>query len=322
MQKKYKISIVILFIFVMVLGIFFYNKSLNKNETINNNLIAIYLQDENDENNYVLSSFETIPTDGYVFNATKTNELCNGATFSYNDENNSISLSTTKSIKCNLYFDIDNSILPKEYTQLEYIESTGTQYIKTGLNISNNIKINLKWNGSNYSSNSSKIIFGHVTDNGVGGLWLGYYNNQWSYRFGLNINTTGYISTYQINTDYEIEYYVKDNTGYFKANNTTIKSVSDAVEQPDREVYLFAYNWKGNTDGSFALGKLFYISFYDTYNDNVLSYLYAAKCNNDNGCMNSTNTTVPKGTLGMYDTIRNQFYTNSGTGVFVPGPEV
>ena len=46
--------------------------------------------------------------------------------------------------------------LPSGYTQLEYIESTGTQYISTGITPTENTKVVIEFN----SSSSSGVVFG------------------------------------------------------------------------------------------------------------------------------------------------------------------
>lgn len=46
--------------------------------------------------------------------------------------------------------------LPSGYKRLEYIESTGTQYISTGITPTENTKVVIEFN----SSNSSGVVFG------------------------------------------------------------------------------------------------------------------------------------------------------------------
>ena len=68
MKNKYKISLVIVCVFAIAIGIFLYNKSLNKTETIDNNIIGIYLQDKYGSESYTWSSENTIPgKHNYVF---------------------------------------------------------------------------------------------------------------------------------------------------------------------------------------------------------------------------------------------------------------
>ena len=55
------------------------------------------------------------------------------------------------------YFDKSRDGLPDNVEQLEYIESTGTQYIDTGVFPSNNLKINIK---ACYTNSNSTYMLG------------------------------------------------------------------------------------------------------------------------------------------------------------------
>lgn len=160
MKKRYIISI--LAILIISISFFAYN-NLNKKEINANNNIAIYLQDENNTSNYILSDLSTLPDDNYVFNATKTNSECNNVTFTYDETNKKVSVNSNKSIECNMYFDIvPCSLSIGETTYFNYKNSA--QKYTTVCN--GNYKIEL-WGaeGNYYNSgiNSTKIGKGAYT---------------------------------------------------------------------------------------------------------------------------------------------------------------
>ena len=107
MKNKYKIGIALLLIFIVVICIFLYSKSLNNKSVLDKDdkLIGIYLQNEYGGDAYTWTN--SFPEKGYKFNTEKTNELCDGATFTYDEDSDSIIVNSTQSIKCNYYFDID-----------------------------------------------------------------------------------------------------------------------------------------------------------------------------------------------------------------------
>ena len=74
------------------------------------------------------------------------------------------------------------SILPDEYQQVEYIESTGTQWIDTKL-ISNNyldLYIEIKGNYTSIPTNSYQFIFGSNANNGPW-VFIGFFKSKNSF---------------------------------------------------------------------------------------------------------------------------------------------
>lgn len=64
--------------------------------------------------------------------------------------------------------DTDTTLLPSEYQQVEYIESTGTQYIDTGVNGGNTMAFNIKMNSLGKTAIAYEQYFaGDKTPKGV-----------------------------------------------------------------------------------------------------------------------------------------------------------
>ena len=201
-----------------------------------------------------------------------------------------------------------------EYVFLEYIESTGTQYIDTGIkaNSAYTYKFKVKrtspynsniWGvktNSSFSANSC-IILGWT-----GPAQIGIYSHE-----GSDTGSNPYVVDW--GTDYHtIEF-----------NPTSKKLIIDGVDRwSDLENgCLTNENWSSNTYnlylggtntvGSFVGGGVSTWAQYEVWNNNgvLIQNLIPAKRNSDNA-------------VGMYDLVSGQFFTNAGTGEFIAGPVI
>ena len=87
----------------------------------NNDMLSMMLETSAGSGKYEVSSLNTWPTDGYVFNS-ELSKCENGSAITWDEETNALSFSGNKSEKCYIYFD-------KVLTLTSYIISqyTGTQ---------------------------------------------------------------------------------------------------------------------------------------------------------------------------------------------------
>ena len=85
--------------------------------------ISMMLETEANSGNYELTTRESWPTEGYVFNSELS--VCeNGGELSWDDENKRVLMSGNVSDKCYVYFDIKPQVLLADYVKSLY---TGTQ---------------------------------------------------------------------------------------------------------------------------------------------------------------------------------------------------
>ena len=128
-MKKYKI-IILVCIFTL-LGIFIgrVTKANNVYEENENNqikkhvdTISMMLETDMKSGNYEMTTRETWPTEGYVFNSTLS-KCENGGELSWDDENKRVLMSGNVSDKCYVYFDVELKTLV-DYIKQQY---TGTQ---------------------------------------------------------------------------------------------------------------------------------------------------------------------------------------------------
>ena len=206
-------------------------------------------------------------------------------------------------------------VVPDGYTQLEYIESTGTQYIQTAISNPNGFRF---IGDIEVSSFNNGVIIG--SQKNVGSAW---YRNQ------LGINNSGHPRvgaggfgdanniTLSTGTKYHAEASTIVNNTYFK-----IDGVSGTLSWTDTEsslraempLYMFAMNTL--RDGTASIEDYISIKLYgkfDVYTSSDDSELVGsfipAKRNSDSA-------------IGLYDLVSGTFFENSGTGAFIAGPEV
>ncbi len=222
------------------------------------------------------------------------------ATIAYQDENDYIK---TKDI----------AGLPKEYQKVEYIESTGTQYIDTGYIPSVNTKYYLKLMSTNNSTSYRWFIgSGNRTTYGKTSL-LALANNSGNFYHeitGSNVNAT----TFSINVLYEVEFSVSNllvNGQNYATNRLTLESTGYPV-------WIFACNNAGNTYDNRFIGRMYSVKIYE--DGELTRDFISCYCTNEMKDVNGNICSI--GTIGLYDLVENKFYTNSGTGTFLKGEDV
>lgn len=187
--------------------------------------------------------------------------------------------------------------LPDGYTQVEYIESTGTQYINTGFTPNQDTRVVCDVVFPGTTGTSGKYVFGSRTT--------------------LTQNSYTYFS---YNSKYETTYNTQDNvcyqnliTGRFivdknkniTTTNGTAYSHTYANFTCPGPLYLFALNNNGSLFGAGSL-SLYSCQIYD--NGTIVRNYIPCK--------------DPSGTVGLYDLVGAQFFGNEGSGSFTAGPDV
>ena len=186
-------------------------------------------------------------------------------------------------------------VLPEGYTELEYIESSGKQYIDTGFKPNQNTRIIADMKLEDKTSTS--VLFGSR----VSVSSLRYEFLSASGLFYSPYNTSA-GSTMTATLDKII---IDKNKNVTSVNNNIFSTFSTSTFQCNWNLYLFAVNNNGvATLQSHA--KLYSCKIYD--NDILIRNFIP--------CKNLS------GTIGLYDTVNSQFYSNVGTGTFIAGPEI
>jgi len=196
-------------------------------------------------------------------------------------------------------------ILPNGYTQLNYIESTETQYIDTGITATDKTGMKIKYS---YTASGSAAISGIFKSAAPRQdvFFISTSNGQTSSNIffahrGATFTTSASIV---IGDDYTCEMnYLNSGKIYF--NDTLIGNVG-SNNTYDATIPIFARYSVGSSSYSISNSRIYYAEFTE---GNVVSHLFIP-------CID------PQGVVGMYDVITGTFHGNAGTGDFVAGSVV
>ena len=192
-------------------------------------------------------------------------------------------------------------VLPSNYTQLDYIESTGTQYIDTGINADSNKRVVMDMQYTDISNNNNTNMFAiRSTDTGVIRFHV-MLNSIFSFFAGnsnVPVNQINVRDTNRHLFDFDVK-----NGKVILDNITQNFTVNDFDVQAN--IYLFARNGI-NTARYYNKSKVYKCSIYD---NNILVRNFIP-------CKN------PNNEIGLYDTVSKTFFANQGTGNFVAGNEL
>ena len=192
--------------------------------------------------------------------------------------------------------------LPVGYQQVEYIESTGTQYIDTGINTNTTTsRYETKINPSlvsgtigifgtrDYSSATPSSMNVFIID---GAFRLDWLNGS---------NTTG------VRISSNTEYAISITRGLATINNVNYKSGDTTSIDGSYTFYIGSFNNVGSVYSKGFSGKIYYSKL---YNNNILVF-------DGVPCYRKSDNEI-----GMYDLVSNTFFTNAGTGTFTAGTEI
>ena len=189
--------------------------------------------------------------------------------------------------------------LPSTYTQVEYIQSSGTQYIDTGMKATQNTAVKIVIEGltnasnkilgsrSSATSNNFSILTGQVSGNlSIVTDFQNYQNNRLSVNIANNLDDKFTIS-------------ISKTKMIINSTEQAISSYTNFTTPAN--IYIFG------ASGTYPAGYV-----------NASTKLYSCKIWNSGTLVrnfipcyrNSDNV------IGLYDTVNDNFYTNAGTGTF------
>lgn len=191
------------------------------------------------------------------------------------------------------------SRLPDGYTELEYIESSGAQYINTGFQHNQNTRIVMDVQSTNITANSWAFEGRIATNSARHGVFFYYSSgNLWNMDYSGNtrISFSGISSTDRLLIDY--------NKNVCSINGVT-NTATTGTFQSTANLTLLAANTAGKVAGHLR-AKLYSCQIYD--NGALIRNYVPAK--------NSSEV------VGLYDLVNDTFYQNAGEGIFTDGPEI
>lgn len=193
--------------------------------------------------------------------------------------------------------------IPSDYTRIEFLESTGTQYIDTGItaNFAQN-KIEQTATVQYTTSNTSRELMG---TNGYG-FWGKNASNKIEAALGGSGTTENALAKNTIlwRTD------PNGNKLLLNVNNNQYTGTASSLVDADYAYYVFALGIRVGSGASASF--LCHAKVWDytiAVDDEVVCHLIPVRRNSDN-------------VLGMYDIVTGTFKTNAGTGTFTAGSDV
>lgn len=195
--------------------------------------------------------------------------------------------------------------LPSAYQEVEYIETTGTQWINTNLfswtNIQTEVKIWITDTRMNmpifwcYTNYSTPRLYYHLTP--YSNAWYFWYNGSewhwWSFNF-------------VVWQTYEIAY--NDENGYLNVDWNNIVSVSGTNWYPWSTLWI-AQRWTNHTWWEAPRYKYYYFKMYNKTTQQYERDMIP--------CYRIADTVI-----WMYDVANDVFYTNSWSWTFTKWPDV
>lgn len=178
----------------------------------------------------------------------------------------------------------------EDIVPIQFLQSTGTQYIDTGITPSTNTKIQFKFRNIEVTGN---VIIGYLGA-GDSNDWR-FFNASSKAYFDIT-NSRIYGGTISANVDYELEignYYVKN-----LLTNANIVSGTSKTYTGNRTIRL-------NGDASYSKNRFYYVKIFD--GNNLIKDFIPVRI----------------GSVGyMYDKVSGQLFANNGTGNFTLGPDL
>lgn len=193
--------------------------------------------------------------------------------------------------------------LPNEYQEVEYIQSTGTQYIDTGILPSSNTNITMDY--EYISGQSGKYVPLACERITVGSDMFGIWINESTKEIAINY---GDVDTSAISgTNGAGRHTYSNDRNKWYLDGSLIKTISTSSFSSTSTLFIFGLNSGTEIETRDCTAKLYSFTAYQ--NSNLIRNFVPCYRKSDNE-------------IGMYDLVSNQFYTNAGTGVFLMGAEV
>jgi len=189
-----------------------------------------------------------------------------------------------------LYMVIDtNTSFTNTYTEVEFLKSTGTQYIDTGLGVSSSIKVEITLLPT--VQGVDERFFG-AYDNGI---FLGQLASKWRYGSTCEKN--------DIAIDYATKTTVTANGAAWTFNG--VEKTASTIGNRGNRMLIFGASYR--SDALYGAGRcqIYTCKIWD--GANLVRNFVPCIRNSDNK-------------PGMYDRVNNVFYTNQGSGEFLYGP--
>lgn len=198
--------------------------------------------------------------------------------------------------ECQLVEGEFENILPSGYTQVDYIESSGTQYIDTEYIANTSTEVHTKFLLNN--KNKFGLYGGQITGKDTN---LRFFADSGSLYIAHGGNRRQQVNNLEINIEYELQH---------KKSECVINGVqyiSSGSNDFQRTTLTICKCNGFDINGYFLNGRIYYFKIYDS--GTLVRNFIPCYRNSDNK-------------VGLYDLVNNVFYANQGTGEFTYGTKI
>ena len=203
------------------------------------------------------------------------------------------------------FYVVQNNVMnfPIDYARVEYIESTGTQYINTGYipGPSTDMEIEFSYlDVNNEASASWYPICGERSSSGY--TYLGFWIHKSNHKIAVNYGLYDSIGDGSESISEDVRYNLQNHGSQFFLNNNIFTSSTTQVTKGTTPIYIFTIGNGSSVESRHVLIKLYLFKIYE--NEELVRYMIPCYRKSDE-------------VAGLYDVIEGVFYANSGTGSFV-----
>ena len=196
------------------------------------------------------------------------------------------------------------SQLPTEYQEVEYIESSGTQYIDTGVVATSGFEIDIKINIDTVTGVMAPILYAHEPSEPYKRNFIAYTSSK---KMEIDAGDKITQTSVTLTGDDVIKASNVENNFYLTVNGTnytpTVTTAASNLEYSGRTMHLLHGN---GYDVGYTSGKVYYCKI--TVDGTLVRSFVPCYRKSDN-------------VAGLYDLVNNVFYTNAGSGVFAVGAD-
>ena len=183
--------------------------------------------------------------------------------------------------------------------EVEYLESTGTQWIDTGLTFDVSSVVDIAIGITPTATSSGDAFFYGLENLGSGNIGLELYRTYFYFAAGTLEQNAGAAT---VGTRYDFLAHYESGNSWLKTNGTTTATLSNAFTKiSSKTLFLFSRNTPSNP----ASAKIY---SFKVYKNNVLIRDFIP---------------VRVGTVGyLYDRVSGKLFGNAGTGAFGYGNDL
>lgn len=184
---------------------------------------------------------------------------------------------------------------------LEYIQSSGTQYIDTGFQPNNNTRVVVEFE-STVNPTGAQGLFGarSKTTASAFTVWLDEGNN-----IGPQFGSNSYDKYFVNKTFYNQKLTFDLNKNVFTVDDQSVTLASSTFSSGSN-LTLYTITMSGSADGRMSTGRLYSAQVYD--NGTLVRDYHPAK--------------DPDGVVCLYEELSKTYAYNAGSGTFTAGPDL